>query len=223
MSGILSYNCLNVYTVLFVAGSILEYSDQDNILESNPVPHDLTSSSLLPSWIQNDANATLFLSAMTKPCHGKLQLNADNQWIFCPGNSKDLSQGILLHDLSANHQMLLDTGQLFRGHMKFTCIYKTRTQVQLRDSILRHVSAQGLMSLIAPPSHLLIKTSGMMHILKTILPTWEVVTEAQLKSLSKGMKALPSMAIATMKFDAFNCLRRAKYRIIVLNNHDYHT
>jgi hypothetical protein len=36
------------------------------------------------------------------------------------------------------------------------------------------------------------------------LPTWEVLTEKQFKSLSKGVKALPSMAIATIKYDAFN-------------------
>ena len=55
------------------------------------------------------------------------------------------------------------------------------------------------------------------------LPTWEVLTKAQFKSLSKGVKPLPSMAIATIKYDAFNKPKRAKYRIVVLGNHDYHT
>jgi len=55
------------------------------------------------------------------------------------------------------------------------------------------------------------------------LPTWEVLTEKQFKQLSKGTKALPSMAIATIKYDAFNQPKWAKYRIIVLGNHDYHT
>jgi hypothetical protein len=68
------------------------------------------------------------------------------------GNSTDLSQGILLHDLSANFQQLLDTGQLFKGHTKFCLVYNTRAQVQLKDSVLRHVSAHGLTSLIAPTS-----------------------------------------------------------------------
>jgi hypothetical protein len=31
------------------------------------------------------------------------------------------------------------------------------------------------------------------------LPTWEVLLEAEYKSLSKDVKALPSMAIATIK------------------------
>ena len=55
------------------------------------------------------------------------------------------------------------------------------------------------------------------------LPTWEVLTESEFKILSKGVKALPSMAIATIKYDAFNRPKRVKYRIVVLGNHDPHT
>jgi hypothetical protein len=55
------------------------------------------------------------------------------------------------------------------------------------------------------------------------LPTWEVLTEKQFKSLSKGIKALPSMVIATTKYNECNHPKRAKYRIVVLGNHDYHT
>jgi hypothetical protein len=47
---------------------------------------------------------------------------------------------------------LLDTGQLFRGHTKFARVYQARQQVQLHDSVLRHVLAHGLESLIAPAS-----------------------------------------------------------------------
>jgi len=85
---------------------ISEYSDEDNILEAQPVQPVLTSPSLLPSWIQHGANATLFLSNMMKPHHGKLYLDADSQCFFCPGHSQDLSQGTILQDLSSNFQML---------------------------------------------------------------------------------------------------------------------
>jgi hypothetical protein len=50
-----------------------------------------------------------------------------------------------------------------------------------------------------------------------------VLTEQQFKAISKGVKALPSMAIATIKYDNFNRPERLKYRIVVLGNHDYHT
>lgn len=131
------------------------------------------------------------------------------------GNSTDLSQGILLHDLSANFQQLLDTGQLFKGHTKFRRVYNTRAQVQLKDSVLRHVSAHGLTSLIAPTSlNYHDKMSvGDKQIWDSAyseeydglssLPTWEILSEAQFQTLSKGVKALPSMAIATIKYDNF--------------------
>jgi hypothetical protein len=111
-----------------------------------------SSSSLLPTWIQGGVNATLFLFDMSKPRHGKLQQDDDGSWIFCPGLNSTLSQGIKLPDLSVNCQMLLDTGQLFRGHTKFRRVYHARAQVQLRDCVLRHVSAHGLTSLVAPSS-----------------------------------------------------------------------
>jgi len=233
--GLPSYERPDIYTVLFADGSISEYSDQANIIEASSVHEQLKQYSLLPSWVQNDTNATLFLSNMTKPRHGKLYLDTTNQWVFCPGNSKDISTGIQLPDLSSTIQTLLDTGQIFRGHTKFKRVYNTRHQVQLRDSILRHVSAHGLTSLLAPTSlkaHSLMSSSDKViwdeayleeYDGLSSLPTWEVLTEAQFKVLSKGVKALPSMAIATIKYDAFNRPKRAKYHIVVLGNHDPHT
>jgi hypothetical protein len=49
------------------------------------------------------------------------------------------------------------------------------------------------------------------------------LSESQFQSLGKGVRALPSMAIATIKYDNFNRPKRAKYRIVVLGNNDYHT
>jgi hypothetical protein len=135
--GLPSYDRPDVYTVLFPDGSLSEYSDSNNIIEA--IPSSPTTSmppSVLPYWIKSGVNATLFLSSMSKPRHGKLHLNSSNQWIFCPGQCSDLSKGILLDDLSANCQDYLDTGQLFRWHTKFKRVYKTRNQVQLKTSIL---------------------------------------------------------------------------------------
>jgi len=172
---------------------------------------------------------------MYKPRHGKLKLDDSNEWIFCPKNSTDLSMGICLENLMANCQHLLESGQLFHGHTKFKRVYNTRAQVQLKDCVLRHVSAHGLTSSVAPSS---LKSHSSMNSVDqstwndayleeydglASLPTWEVLTETQFKALSKGVKALPSMAIATIKYDSFNRPKRAKYRIVVLGNHDYHT
>jgi hypothetical protein len=54
------------------------------------------------------------------------------------------------------------------------------------------------------------------------IPTWEIISEAEFKKLSKGCKPLPSMAIATIKYDGNNKPKRVKYRIVVLGNLDYH-
>jgi hypothetical protein len=67
----------------------------------------------------------------------------------------------------------------------------------------------------------------MMHMLNNLMvlssiPTWEIITKSQFKKLSKGCKPLPSMAIATIKYDEHNQPKRAKYRIVVLGNLDYH-
>ena len=134
-----------------------------------------------------------------------------NQWIFCAGQNKELSRGILLEDFTRNCQELLDTGQLFHGHKKFHHVYNTRNQIQLEESVLRHVSAHGLKSLVAPSflqAHLKMSDSNKLIWDEALneefdglssLPTWEVLTETQFKSLGPDAKALPSMAIATIK------------------------
>jgi hypothetical protein len=48
------------------------------------------------------------------------------------------------------------------------------------------------------------------------LPTWEVVSEADFKQLSKGKRALPTMAIATIKYDAFNKPKRQNTGLLFL-------
>jgi hypothetical protein len=63
--GLPSYDRPDIYTVLFADGSISDYSDQSNILETSCIHETLKQVSLLPSWVQHEANATLFLSNMT--------------------------------------------------------------------------------------------------------------------------------------------------------------
>jgi hypothetical protein len=46
----------------------------------------------------------------------------------------------------------MDTAQLFKGYAKFKNVYDTRMQVILHNYVLRHVSAHGLKSLVAPTS-----------------------------------------------------------------------
>jgi hypothetical protein len=232
--GLPSYDRPSIYVVKFQDGTLAEYSDTENILEAAPTSSPVPQPSLLPNWIQGGANCTLFLTHMSKPRHGKLVMHSDNQWYFCPGRSMDISSGIMIPDFLANCHNLIATGQMFRGHAKFGRVYNARAQLQLRDNVLRHVSAHGLSSLIASSSlksHLKMSPEdkqiwdhayGEEYDGLAALPTWEVLTEKEFKYLSKGVKALPSMAIATIMYDEFNQPKRAKYRIVVLGNHDHH-
>jgi hypothetical protein len=157
---------------------------------------------------------------MHAPQHGTLSQDEDGSWLFFPRKS---TSGIILPDLSASCQSLMDTGQLFHGHTKFRNVYDARNQISLYTTVLRHVSAHGLSSLIATTS---LKSHNSMNSLdKAIwdsaydeeydglvsLPTWEVVSEVDFKQLSKGKRALPTMAIAIIKYDSFNKPKRAKY------------
>ncbi len=68
--GIPSYSAPDVYTVAFKDGSISEYTE-DMLSAVNNTSSTL-SLSLLPYWVVEGANATLFLSSMSKPHHGTL-------------------------------------------------------------------------------------------------------------------------------------------------------
>jgi hypothetical protein len=232
--GIPSYDHPDIYTVAFADGSIAEYSDTSGILEAIPDISVITPPSILPDWIQGGATATLFLPNMSKPRHGRLHVDSDNNWSFSPGTSTDITKHIPLPDLLANGRTLLENAQLFRGHTKFRRVYQARNQLNLRTCILRHVSAHGLTSLVAPTS--LKQHEKMSSTDREIwnaaydeefdglnsLPTWEIISESQYKQLCKGMKALPTMALATIKYDEQNCPKRAKYRLLVLGNLDPH-
>jgi len=229
--GIPTYNTPDLYTVVCPDGSLAEYTS-DLLSRASPSPVS-SSQSFLPKWIKGGAKATLFLENMSKPRHGTLNLSSrDSSCYFFPGKS---TEGVILHDLEANCQGLLDLGQLFRGHAKFKNLYNARTQVSLQNCVLRHVSAHGLRSLIAPQSlkHHHNMEPGDKQIWDDAynkeydglvsLPTWEVVTQEKYRELSKGKRALPTMAIATIKYDSFNKPKPAKYRLVVLGNLDCHT
>jgi hypothetical protein len=219
--------------VKFHDNSIAEYSILDGLLEAAPTSSPIPRISLLPEWVKGGSTATLFLTNMSKPRHGKLYSDDSGQWFFCFGNNSDLSKVFFLSDFGAQYQTLLDTGQLFRGHAKFARVYQARHQVQLRDSLLRHVLAHGLESLITPaslkhhstlsPQDKLIWDAAYDEEYDGLagIPTWEVISEQQLRQLSKGIKSLPSMAISMIKYDEHNP-KKTKYRIVVLGNLDYH-
>ncbi len=91
-----SYSRPDIYTVKFHDNSIAEYSLSDNILETLPLSSSIPSMSLLPDWVKGGSTATLFLTEMSKPKHGRLYMHDDNQWYFCFGNTSDITKGVLI-------------------------------------------------------------------------------------------------------------------------------
>jgi hypothetical protein len=77
-----SYTRPDIYTVRFKDDSIAEYSIQDNVLEIAPHSSTRSSISLLPDWVKGGATATLFLSHMSKPRHGRLYQNESQEWFL---------------------------------------------------------------------------------------------------------------------------------------------
>jgi hypothetical protein len=150
--GVPTYVKPDIYAVKFQDGTVAEYSLQSNVLEAVPSSPTPKTSVVLPDWIQVGAPATLFLHTMSKPNHGRLHTNSTGDWVFCKGNKSDLSKGIILPDLSADCYRLLESGQLFKGHTKFSRVYQACQQAHLTDCVLRHISAHGLQSLIPPSS-----------------------------------------------------------------------
>ncbi len=153
-------------------------------------------------------------------------MSNNNVWSFYPGKSTG-ADSIVLPDLSAICQELLDTGQLFKGHAKFKNAYDTRKQLSFCECVLCHVSANGFKSLVAPLSlkHQKNMDSGDKLIWDAAyneeynglvsLPMWDIITQEEFCCLSKGKKALPTTAIATIKYDEKNCPECAKYCLVV--------
>jgi hypothetical protein len=104
-----TYDHPDIYTVTFADGSISEYSDQSNILEALPNLQQPSSHPILPTWIQDGVNATLFLTDMSKPHHGKLHCTTDDHWFFSPGVSTDITKRISLSNFEENCHTLLDS------------------------------------------------------------------------------------------------------------------
>ncbi len=118
---------LNIYTVVFKNGSILDYTE--DLLSEAPTSAGISASSLLPSLVKGGANNTLFLNGVSKPQHGTFQLSDTQEWYFYPGKS---TSGIILPDLAENYLMFMTLVDCSEAML-----------ISLCDFILRHVSAHG--------------------------------------------------------------------------------
>jgi len=223
-----------IYTIQYDDGSIHQIHEkhlQVNDPNQDPSANDMPLNTF-PSWAVNKAKCTLFLNEMNQPSQGTLNING-NSWEFRPGH-KHHNTPILLPHLDRNIRHLLQSCQLFRGHLPFRKVHQLRQSIQLSKIVANHVSAKALISKDSPN---LLKHCTLTQNDKDIwnkayeeeyvglrdLPAWVTITEKEyLMNRQTYGTLLPTMAISTIKYDENGSPKRAKYRIVALGNLDPH-
>ena len=139
------------YTVQHTNGDIHQYGHWelfDYDLSSSSFPNGKDNT--LPSWIQHECKATLFLPTMEQPKHGTL-LQSGEKWLFQSGKRAS-SKIVELLDFHSVARDMIKQFVLFPGHKRFRKILHFRSIIQLKASVAKHVSASGLTNLLPPPS-----------------------------------------------------------------------
>ena len=148
-----------------------------------------------------------------KPKHGSL-FSANDKWFFKHGRGTSATITEIQEFYSTARKMIKDY-VLFQGHQKFKDILHLRLVVQIKQVVAKHVSANGLETLIAPqslsahdsmsPSDKAIWYAAYSEELNGLenRRTWETITEDGFQRIRNKVKAvLPSMmAISTIKLD----------------------
>ena len=230
---------IETYTVQVVdTGDIIELTPPE-IHTTNPeaTPSDDPTDATIPiamlPWIKHKAKATLYLNHMTGPKQGRLMCDKD-EWTFIPGRStaSSVNKAIALPEFLDLAQSMVTNKRLFQGWRTRATVLTARFARATSNIMARHVSAKDLKVMEAPSllrHHQLHpedretwdaayseEYNGLMA-----LNTWEVITEPEYRRLIKVTgRALPTMAISTIKKDENGKPKRAKYRIVVLGNHD---
>ena len=224
-----------VYTVTLDDGSIqqlfeneLSHTDPNIDISTNNPP-----TTFFPTWINsNITKATLYLPNMSKPTRGYLILR-DNEWHFRHGN-KTTNASIPLPDFYSTAHTLCKNLQLFEGHPRHKTIASVIKSRELSHIIAKHVSARNLTTEDIPTllqHHLLNDNDKVIwnqayaeeYFGLVDLPCWGTITEKEFQANKHLYKSiLPSMAVATIKYDEFGKPKRAKYRIVALGNLESH-
>ena len=188
-------------------------------------------------WIKNDAKATLYLpNMMSEPKQGYLKFDEPTeQWHFHPGRKKtSTTPTIHLRDFDTLAQSMVQNKKIFQGWKTKRYCLSARVMRAKANIIARHVSAQNLSSPIEPslckhhelpPGDRITWDASYKEEYDGLvkLDTWDFVTEEEYEKLKPIVgKALPSMAISTIKRDGDGKPVRAKYRIVALGNLDPH-
>ena len=224
------------------SGDLLEVL-ADELLNHNPTasPLDTPQDVDFPHlpWIKSGAKVTLYLSdRMVHPKQGTLAKQVD-EWVFIPGR-KQTNTPMPLPLFTEAAESLVHNRKLFHGWQSRASVLNAR-QVRATSNVLastifaRKVSAKNLNLMQAPT---LLKHHKLHPEDKEIwdeaykdeydglknIDTWETISEEEyqrMRHLYKGI--MPTMAIATIKYDGDGKPVRAKYRIVALGNLDHNS
>ena len=136
----------NIYTIQYHDGSIHQvhekyiYPSDPTLQPSQHDPQLATS----PSWITNGCKCTIFLNTMDKPSQGSLYYEHD-KWTFRPGY-KNNNNIVDFKDFHIKARKLINSYQLFKGHVSFQKVYQARSSFNLGKIVARHLSAKSLIS-----------------------------------------------------------------------------
>jgi deoxyuridine 5'-triphosphate nucleotidohydrolase len=217
----------------------------EQILDHNPDADPTTLTTTVPfphlPWIQHDEKATLYLpDRMQHPKQGILKRKENGEWTFTPGRRNSTHPPMDLKDFATIAESMVNNRKLFEGWKSRSHVISARN-VRATSNVLAHmistrkVSAQNLKLMQAPtllkhhtldPDDQVIWNEAYKSEYEGLesIETWKTITEEEyqsIKHLSKG--SLPTMAIATIKYDGNGNPDRAKYRIVALGNLDPHS
>ena len=227
----------DIYTIQRLDNMNIIQMPSSRLHPSNPIVSPTNSLQVvdkaLPSWIKQNAPATLFLSTMPKPRRGLLKRHQDNNWYFHFGRT-NRTEPVLLENFHRDGLQLIQQNFLIRGHPTFSKIIHERKSSTFKESVARHVSAANLKSLDIPT---LLQMQSLEKNDKDLwkaaydeeyyglekLPAWTHITETEYKKIKPTVgNLLPTMAISTIKYDENGKPKRCKWRIVALGNLDPH-
>ena len=224
----------DLYTLQFVTDNAISqyFEDQLNQVEN-------TQSTQIPnalSWVTANSKCTLYLpSSMPRSLQGFL-LHNDNGWFFKPGRKLESPHPMKhLPNFEDTVNQMITTRQLQKGFHSHKMMLDQQKLYAGKNIIALHVSAQNLLIPHAPSSlnnHTKLPEADQITWNNAYaeeykglqdLQVFDYITENEYHTLQHilGQK-LPSIAIATIKYNADGQPEQAKYRICVLSNLDHH-
>ena len=222
------------YTLQLVNDNVIHQytANQINQVQQN-MPQTIPNA---PSWVTPNSKCTLYLpSSMPRSLQGFL-IHNEKGWFFKPGRKIESHHPLKkLPNFEDTVNQMVTTRQLQKGFHAHKVMVQQQQLYSSRNIVAFHISAKNLLIPTAPSSlknHSKLPESDKITWNQAYseeynglqeLEVFDYISEAEYQKLKHilGQK-LPSIAIATIKYNADGQPERAKYRLCVLGNLDHH-